>query len=77
MAFFAFLCLFLRQNLDSHSGNGSGRVLSLVLPAGVCLPSACHREDVRLQETGEETDQKEEGRGHGPERKTDPGKSEQ
>lgn len=44
---------------------------------GVCLPGESHRQDVRLQEAGEEEDQEEERRIHGPEWEADPGKSQQ
>ena len=46
---------------------GQGR-----LRRGLRLPGARHRQDVRLQETGEEAHQEAQGRGHGPHREADP-----
>lgn len=44
---------------------------------GVRLSGTGHREDVRLQETGEEEDQEEERRVNGAQREADPGESQQ
>ena len=41
------------------------------------MPGACHGEDVRLQEAGEEEDQEEERGVHGAEREADPGEGQQ
>lgn len=46
-------------------------------PAGVCVPGTSHREDVRLQEAGEEEDKEEEGRVHGAQREADSGEGQQ
>lgn len=57
-----------------HNVNGP---LCVVCAQGLCMSGPGHGEDVRLQKAGEETHQKEEGRVHGPERKTNSGESQQ
>lgn len=47
------------------------------LSSGVRLSGTSHRQNVRLQEAGEEEDQEEERRVHGAEREADPGEGQQ
>ena len=42
---------------------------------GLRVPGPRHRQDVRLQEAGEETDKEAQGRGHGAQRETDSAES--
>lgn len=55
------------------SGTGSPSWLS----SGVRLSGTSHRQNVRLQEAGEEEDQEEERRVDGAEREADPGEGQQ
>lgn len=48
-----------------------------VFAAGVCLSGESYREDVRLQEDGEEEDKEEERGIYGSQRKSDLGKGQQ
>lgn len=46
-------------------------MFGMLLFSGVCMPSQSNRENVRLQEAGEEEDKEEERRVHGTQREAD------